>query len=111
MAVMNVTPDSFSDGGSHLDPDAAIRAGLAMAEAGADIIDVGGESTRPGAQPTSAVEEQGRVLPGDPRTGCGRAARFDRHPPRHHDGGCAGCRGGDRQRRDGACRMIRRLLA
>ena len=63
MGVLNVTPDSFSDGGIHLDPDAAIRAGLAMAEAGADIIDVGGESTRPGAQPTSPAEEQARVLP------------------------------------------------
>ena len=63
MGVLNVTPDSFSDGGVHLDPDTAIRAGLAMARAGADIIDVGGESTRPGAQPTSAAEEQARVLP------------------------------------------------
>jgi dihydropteroate synthase len=63
MGVLNVTPDSFSDGGAYLDLDAAIRAGLAMAEAGADIVDVGGESTRPGAQPTSATEEQARVLP------------------------------------------------
>jgi dihydropteroate synthase len=63
MGVLNVTPDSFSDGGIHLDPDDAICAGLAMAKAGADIIDVGGESTRPGAQPTSAAEEQSRVLP------------------------------------------------
>ena len=63
MGVLNVTPDSFSDGGVHLDPDTAIRAGLAMAGAGADIIDVGGESTRPGARATSAVEERARVLP------------------------------------------------
>jgi len=63
MGVLNVTPDSFSDGGINLDPDAAIRAGLAMAAAGADIIDVGGESTRPGAPPTSPVDEQARVLP------------------------------------------------
>jgi len=63
MGILNVTPDSFSDGGIHLDPDAAIQAGLAMAEAGADIIDVGGESTRPGADPTSPAEEQARVLP------------------------------------------------
>jgi dihydropteroate synthase len=63
MGVLNVTPDSFSDGGVHFDPEAAIRAGLAMAGAGADIIDVGGESTRPGAQPTSVAEEQARVLP------------------------------------------------
>ena len=63
MGVLNVTPDSFSDGGAHLDPAAAIRAGLAMAAAGADIIDVGGESTRPGARLTPASEEQARVLP------------------------------------------------
>ncbi len=47
MGVLNVTPDSFSDGGDFLDPAAAIAAGLAMAAAGADIVDVGGESTRP----------------------------------------------------------------
>jgi len=63
MGVVNVTPDSFSDGGVHLDPGAAIRAGLAMARAGADIVDVGGESTRPGSQPTLPAEEQARVLP------------------------------------------------
>jgi len=63
MGVLNITPDSFSDGGIHLDPASAIRAGLAMAEAGADIIDVGGESTRPGSQPTSPAQEQARVLP------------------------------------------------
>ena len=63
MGVLNVTPDSFSDGGTHLDPDAAIRAGLAMAAAGAAIIDVGGGSTRLGAQPTPPSEEQSRVLP------------------------------------------------
>jgi dihydropteroate synthase len=63
MAVLNVTPDSFSDGGHFLDPDAAIAAGLAMAAAGADIIDVGGESTRPQSGPTQQAEEQRRVLP------------------------------------------------
>jgi dihydropteroate synthase len=63
MGVLNVTPDSFSDGGVHFDPDVAVRAGLAMAGAGADIVDVGGESTRPGAQPTSVADEQARVLP------------------------------------------------
>ena len=51
MGVVNVTPDSFSDGGSYLDPDAAIAHGLALAAAGAAVIDVGGESTRPGADP------------------------------------------------------------
>ncbi len=63
MGVLNVTPDSFSDGGVHLDAKVAIEAGLAMAAAGADIVDVGGESTRPGAQRISAEEERARVLP------------------------------------------------
>lgn len=63
MGVLNVTPDSFSDGGDFLDPDAAIAAGLAMAEAGADIIDVGGESARPHAHPTSPDIERARILP------------------------------------------------
>jgi dihydropteroate synthase len=63
MAILNVTPDSFSDGGDFLDPDAAITAGLAMAAAGADIIDVGGESTRPRARPTPPDVEQARILP------------------------------------------------
>jgi dihydropteroate synthase len=63
MGVLNVTSDSFSDGGAHLDPQRAIAAGLAMAEAGADIIDVGGESTRPQSQPTDPAEERARVVP------------------------------------------------
>ncbi len=63
MGVLNVTPDSFSDGGDFLNPDAAIAAGVAMAKAGADIIDVGGESTRPHSQPTTPDIEQARVLP------------------------------------------------
>ncbi len=63
MGVVNVTPDSFSDGGDHLDPARAIDAGLAMREAGADILDIGGESTRPGAEPVSLQEELDRVLP------------------------------------------------
>src|SRR6185437_2645670 len=63
MGVLNVTPDSFSDGGDFADPDAAIAAGLAMAVSGADIIDVGGETTRPRSQPTSPAEEQRRILP------------------------------------------------
>ena len=63
MGVLNVTPDSFSDGGDHLTPDAAVAAGLAMGAAGADIIDVGGESTRPGSQPTAPDVEQRRILP------------------------------------------------
>lgn len=63
MGVLNLTPDSFSDGGRYPDPEAAIAAGLAMADAGADIIDIGGESTRPGAPPVPATVEQARVLP------------------------------------------------
>ncbi len=63
MGILNVTPDSFSDAGRHLDPDTAIAAGLEMAAAGADIIDVGGESTRPRSEPTDADAECRRVLP------------------------------------------------
>jgi dihydropteroate synthase len=63
MGVVNVTPDSFSDGGSWLDPDKAIAHGLELAGQGADIVDVGGESTRPGAQRVPLAEELGRVLP------------------------------------------------
>ena len=63
MGVLNVTPDSFSDGGDFLDPARAIERGKALADAGADIIDVGGESTRPGAEPVDAAEEIRRVAP------------------------------------------------
>ncbi len=63
MGVVNVTPDSFSDGGLYLDPAAAIAHGLRLAAEGADILDVGGESTRPGAAPVDAQEELRRVIP------------------------------------------------
>jgi dihydropteroate synthase len=63
MGVVNVTPDSFSDGGRWLDPGAAVAHGLQLAGEGAAILDVGGESTRPGAQPVGAEEELARVLP------------------------------------------------
>jgi len=63
MGVVNVTADSFSDGGEFADPQDAIAHGLRLAEEGADIIDVGGESTRPGAQPVDESEELRRVLP------------------------------------------------
>jgi dihydropteroate synthase len=63
MGILNLTPDSFSDGGRYAGELAAIEAGHAMAEAGADIIDVGGESTRPGAEPVPPEEEQARILP------------------------------------------------
>jgi dihydropteroate synthase len=63
MGVLNVTPDSFSDGGRFADVEAAVAHGLAMAAAGAALLDVGGESTRPGAAPVSAPEELRRVIP------------------------------------------------
>ena len=63
MGVINVTPDSFSDDGVLFDPAAAIDAGVRMAEQGAGIIDVGGESTRPGASPVETAEERRRVVP------------------------------------------------
>jgi dihydropteroate synthase len=63
MGVLNVTPDSFSDGGQFVRLDAAVARGLQMAEEGAAIIDVGGESTRPGAQPVDLDEELRRVIP------------------------------------------------
>ncbi|MGC8475515.1 MAG: dihydropteroate synthase [Acetobacteraceae bacterium] len=63
MGILNLTPDSFSDGGRHATPAEAIAAAHAMAEAGADIIDLGGESTRPGAAPVPAAEQLARVLP------------------------------------------------
>jgi len=63
MGIVNVTPDSFYDGGRRLDSARAVAGGIAMVEAGADIIDIGGESTRPGAEPVSVDEELTRVLP------------------------------------------------
>jgi len=63
MGILNVTPDSFADGGVHVDPEAAIARGLEMIAEGADIIDVGGESTRPGAEMVPQAEELRRVLP------------------------------------------------
>ncbi|NVI86520.1 dihydropteroate synthase [Actinomadura sp. BRA 177] len=63
MGVVNVTPDSFSDGGAWFDPEKAIRHGLDLVAEGADIVDVGGESTRPGAQRVSEDEELRRVVP------------------------------------------------
>ena len=63
MGIVNITPDSFSDGGRFVDPELAVAHGRALAAAGADLLDVGGESTRPGAQRVSAHEELRRVLP------------------------------------------------
>src|SRR5216684_2985767 len=63
MGVLNVTPDSFSDGGKFFDAERAIEEAIAMERAGADLVDIGGESTRPGAAETAASEELARILP------------------------------------------------
>jgi dihydropteroate synthase len=63
MGILNVTPDSFSDGGRFLDPDTAVDHGLHLLDSGADWLDVGGESTRPGSRPVSVEEELTRVIP------------------------------------------------
>jgi dihydropteroate synthase len=63
MGVLNVTPDSFSDGGRYFSPRAAVERALELERAGADILDIGGESTRPGAAPLTADEELGRIMP------------------------------------------------
>jgi dihydropteroate synthase len=93
MGVVNVTPDSFSDGGRFLDSTAAVRQGLELAEAGADILDVGGESTRPGADPVSAAEELARVIPvlEGVRDGCGIPLSIDTYKA---EVAAAACRAG-----------------
>jgi len=63
MGIVNVTPDSFSDGGKYTDPDVAVAKGLELVRQGADILDIGGESTRPGALPVPLEEELRRVIP------------------------------------------------
>jgi dihydropteroate synthase len=63
MGIVNVTPDSFSDGGAYLDPAAAVEHGVRLAAQGAEILDIGGESSRPGASPVSEAEEKARVVP------------------------------------------------
>jgi dihydropteroate synthase len=63
MGILNVTPDSFSDGGQWFERDPAVDRGRAMVDEGADIVDVGGESTRPGAEPVPVDEELARVIP------------------------------------------------
>jgi dihydropteroate synthase len=63
MGVLNVTPDSFSDGGKFLEPELAVEQAFAVEKAGADLLDIGGESTRPGSRETSAAEELDRILP------------------------------------------------
>ena len=76
MGILNVTPDSFSDGGRWLDMDAAVAHGVAMAAAGAAVIDVGGESTRPGAAPVDEQTELDRVIPVVERLGAALAVSY-----------------------------------
>src|SRR5438552_13864347 len=63
MGILNVTPDSFSDGGRYFDPEAALRHGLDLGDMGAELVDIGGESTRPGSDPVPAGEERRRAGP------------------------------------------------
>ena len=63
MGILNLTPDSFSDGGNYMDPNLAVEKALQMVDEGAQIIDLGGESTRPGSDPVSEKEEIRRVIP------------------------------------------------
>jgi len=82
MGVINVTPDSFSEGGRHFDPARAIEHGLQMVADGASILDIGGESTRPGAQDLSAEEELKRLVPViDALRDCGAALSIDTRKP------------------------------
>ena len=94
MGVLNVTPDSFSDGGRFHDREAALTQARRMVAEGAAIIDVGGESTRPGAAPVSLQEELDRVIPRDR----GRVARARRADFRRHHEARGDARGGGRGR-------------
>ena len=102
MGIVNVTPDSFSDGGQFADAEAAAEAGARMAAAGAAIVDVGGESTRPGAKPVWEGDEIERVAAGDPAAGRGRRGGLHRHAQGRGDGGGARRRRAADQRRLGA---------
>ena len=99
MGIVNVTPDSFSDGGRHLDAGVAVAAGERMAAEGADILDIGGESTRPGAAPVPREEELRRVLPVVRALAGQGTPCLHRHAARRGDGGGARCRRQHRQRR------------
>ena len=100
MGIVNVTPDSFSDGGQFLDADAAVAHALQLVADGADLLDIGGESTRPDAEPVSDEEEIARVLPVIRAAG-GRSRRadFDRHEQGLRRPGGDRRRRGDHQRR------------
>ena len=82
MGIVNVTPDSFSDGGRYLDRDAAVAHALRLIDDGADILDIGGESTRPGAAPASLEEELDRVMPViEALASCGTPLSIDTQKP------------------------------
>lgn len=82
MGVVNVTPDSFSDGGRHATPEAAVRHALRLVDEGADLLDIGGESTRPGAAPVPVDEEIRRIVPVlDALQDCGRPLSVDTRRP------------------------------
>lgn len=82
VGILNVTPDSFSDGGEHAEPEAAVAHGLAMVDDGAAIVDVGGESTRPGARPVELDEELRRLMPViEGLVDVGVAVSVDTHKP------------------------------
>ena len=92
MGIVNVTPDSFSDGGDAYRVEAAIARGLSLREAGADIVDVGGESTRPGAAPVAPQEEIAPRAAGGARAGAPGRQGLDRYAPRHGDARSTRCR-------------------
>ena len=102
MGIVNVTPDSFSDGGRFLAPDRAIAHARELAAGGADLLDIGGESTRPGAREVSAEEELARVAPVLEGIRRRRRGDLDRHVEGRRRRGLARCRRRDRQRRDRA---------
>ena len=98
MGILNVTPDSFSDGGRFLDPERALTHARQMRDDGADLIDIGGESSRPGAVPVAEEDELARVVAAR-RDPCGRRHRDrGRHAQARGDARGRGGRGGDDQR-------------
>lgn len=104
MGILNVTPDSFSDGGTHADHDEAVAHALCMVEEGAQIVDVGGESTRSGAEPVSVEEEKARHDRRGARAGRARPVREHRHAA---CGSRARGRGGGREHRERRLRIPR----
>ncbi len=109
MGIVNVTPDSFSDGGLFLESAAAVAHGLSLAAEGADILDIGGESTRPGADAVDAQAEIERVGPVVEGLAAGSEIdAVDRHVQVHGGGGGARRRRLDRQRRHRLSRRSRR---